>query len=158
MPSRFSLIRVAIFLLVILFMAWLSIVVRDWVSVSIYLRRASSINDKICALQQRRPVDVAAKPWQSAIGWASIAHCNICATPSHCSYEAMCNYEKELDAKLQGHVDLQTIAWIFEKLSDTGPHGRRYIIRFKPEWKYIFDEENTQLITPQEPPVPGPYR
>lgn len=103
-------------------------------------QRIRQINDKIVALESRRPADVSPELWSKCIAWASIAHCNICFSKQHTGYEAMCEYEKELDEKLKGDIDLSTIRWIGERLSETGPHGLSYMttrMHWFDQWNQI---------------------
>ena len=102
-----------------------------------YNRRTERINEKIHSLLPRRPADVSERQWAECVGWASIAHCNICSSEEHTSYEAMCRFEEQLDDKLQGEVDLDTIAWICERLAETGPHGRHYISMWREHWDIL---------------------
>ena len=77
--------------------------------------RSHRINEKICSLQERRPANVTAEAWSDCVAWASIAHCNICFSEEHTSYEAMCRFEEQLDDQLRGEVDLNTFAWIGDR-------------------------------------------
>jgi hypothetical protein len=96
-----------------------------------YNLRSQSINAKICALQERRPVNVSEKLWEDCIAWTSIAHCNVCFSEGHTKYEAMLRYEQDLDEKLKGQVDLDTLKWIGARLEKSGPHGQHYFVKVK---------------------------
>ncbi|MHB0960503.1 MAG: hypothetical protein ACYC0X_31130 [Pirellulaceae bacterium] len=100
-----------------------------------YNRRSHRINEKICSLQERRPANVTAESWRDCVAWASIAHCNICFSEEHTSYEAMCRFEVLLDDKLQEEIDLNTFVWIGDRLAETGPHGQRYMAKWWEQWK-----------------------
>src|SRR5690606_17197993 len=67
-----------------------------------YNQRSYRINQKIWALEARRPPEISEKMWSECIAWASIAHGNICFSEGHTSYQAMCKFEKQLDEKLKG--------------------------------------------------------
>lgn len=92
------------------------------------------INEKICSLIERSPNGVDEKDWIECVMWASIAHCNICFSEGHTSFEAMRRFERELDEELQGHVGPDTMRWIFGRLAATGPTGHTYIEGFKVHW------------------------
>ena len=96
-----------------------------------YSLRSRRINEKICSLRDRRPADVSEKVWEECVAWASIAHCNICFSEGHTTYEAMLRYEEDLDEKLKGQVDLDTLKWIGERLEKTGPQGQQYFVKVK---------------------------
>ena len=95
------------------------------------------INRKICDLQSRRPEGVSPELWDFKVTWASIAFCNICFSEGHAPYEEMCRLERELDVRLQAPIDLQFFDWLWERLAQTGPHGRRYVERWQAELQSI---------------------
>ena len=45
----------------------------------------------------------------------------------------MCRFEKQLDDKLKGDVDLTTFVWIADRLAETGPPGKEYISRWRKQ-------------------------
>jgi hypothetical protein len=96
-----------------------------------YSLHAQRINEKICSLRDRRPANVSEKLWEDCVAWASIAHCNICYPGSPTKYDAMLRYEEDLDEKLAGQVDLDTLKWIGERLEKTGPNGQQYFVKVK---------------------------
>ena len=44
----------------------------------------------------------------------------------------MVRLRDDLDRKLKGKVDLDTLVWIWERLGQTGPGGKDYAERFRP--------------------------
>jgi hypothetical protein len=96
-----------------------------------YGHAAQRINKKICLLRERRPPDVSEKLWEDCVAWASTAHCNICFSEGHTKYEGMLRYGEDLDEKLKGEVDLDTLKWIGQRLEKTGPHGQQYFAKVK---------------------------
>jgi hypothetical protein len=99
-----------------------------------YNQRSHKINEKIKSLEAQRPPDVGADLWNECVAWASIAHCNICFSEEHTTYEAMSGFEQQLDEKLKEPVDLPTIVWIGERLAETGPHGQQYMKKWREKW------------------------
>jgi hypothetical protein len=100
-----------------------------------YNQRSRRINQKIWELETRRPHDISEKMWTECVAWASIAHANICFSERHASYQAMCDFEKQLDEKLKEDVNLSTIKWIGERLAETGPRGQKYMTTTTQWWK-----------------------
>jgi hypothetical protein len=99
-----------------------------------YIQRSRRIiNQKIIALEGRRPANVAPELWSECVAWASIAYCNTCFSEEHASYQAMCRFEQQLDEKLKGDVDLTTFVWIADRLAETGPRGKEYISRWREQ-------------------------
>jgi hypothetical protein len=126
----------AILLLGATFLAW---AVVEIVPRSRYGYTARRINDKICALADRRPANVDANRWEDSVAWASIASCNILFSEDHTPYESMAQFETDLDAKLKEDVDIDTLKWIGERLAKTGPTGARYFpkVRWWEQWETI---------------------
>lgn len=104
-----------------------------------YGQRSRNINHKICALENRRPPNVDPELWHECIAWASIAHGNICFSEGLTSYSAMCRFDEQLDEKLKGEVSMDTIHWIGERLAETGPHGERYMMKWRKQWQEMRD-------------------
>jgi hypothetical protein len=92
------------------------------------------IRSKIASLRERRPADVDAKQWDECVGWAVTAHCNICFSEGHTSFQEMRRFEADLDEKLKGDVGPDTLKWTLDRLAATGPTGERYIVRFREQW------------------------
>ena len=53
----------------------------------------------------------------------------------------------DLDTKLQGNVDIDTVDWIWHRLAATGPHGAQYVAKFEP----IFRQELADLQSRKSP-------
>ena len=47
----------------------------------------------------------------------------------------MKRFVQSLEERLSEPVDLDTIEWIWDQLQDTGPHGRRYVEDYRPEYR-----------------------
>jgi hypothetical protein len=107
------------------------------ISMARYNHCSLRIRQKIEALDGRRPAAVKPKLWEESVGWLATAHCNICFSEEHASYEAMCRFEKQLDEKLKVDVDLGTIEWIGDRLAETGTHGQRYMTDWKIQWNAL---------------------
>jgi hypothetical protein len=53
----------------------------------------------------------------------------------------MCAFEKDLDEKLKGKIDLSTIEWIGHRLEETGPNGKSYFpkVHWWEQWENIVE-------------------
>ena len=131
-PLLFGLLPLLI--LIVGFGAWVG---PTWVAMYRYSQRSHRIWEKLCNLERRRPTTVSPRLWEESVGWAVTAHGNICYSEEHASYDAMCRFEKELDEKLEGDVDLGTIQWIGDRLAETGLHGQRYMTKWREQWKAL---------------------
>ena len=96
------------------------------------------LNEKICSLRERRPADVSENFWNECVAWASIAHCNICFSEGHAKYSEMLRFEHDLDEKLKGPIDLNTLKWIGELAAQTGSNGERYMENVR--WRHPWDD------------------
>jgi hypothetical protein len=87
------------------------------------------------SIQYLRPSDpstVDPAVWEAAHGSTVTAYGNVCFSPEHVSMPEMYRLRDDLDAKLKGKVDLDTLVWIWERLGKTGPSGESYARRFRP--------------------------
>lgn len=81
-------------------------------------------------LRERCPPRVNAKAWDEAINWIIIASANICTSPDRVSNAEMAALRADIDERLEGPVDLETLFWIWDRLGRTGPEGKLYVDRF----------------------------
>lgn len=100
-----------------------------------YAQDRNAANELICQLGDRRPPNVDAETWEMASTWASIAYVNVCCCYEQVSHEELRRFRADLEKKVQGPVDLATIDWLWNRLGQTGPHGRNYQERFEPQYR-----------------------
>lgn len=100
-----------------------------------YAQDRRAAQDMVNQLRHLRPPDVDAETWEMASGWAITAYCNVCFSPDHVPHDELRRFRAELEAKLQGPVDLATIDWVWERLGQTGPSGLSYKQRFEPQYR-----------------------
>jgi hypothetical protein len=101
---------------------------------TVYHRVQREMDAAIRALEYRVPPGVSPAVWECAWGWTSTAYGNVCFSEEHVSTEELYRLRKDLMPKLQGPVDLQTLVWVWDRLAQTGPHGRRYVGQHKPSF------------------------
>jgi hypothetical protein len=89
------------------------------------------MDDAIEALKYRVPPGMSPSVWECAWEWTSTAYGNVCFSEEHVRIEEMYRLRDELIPKLRGPIDPQTLVWIWARLAQTGPHGKRYVGRFK---------------------------
>jgi hypothetical protein len=90
------------------------------------------IDDTIRYLEPSEPSTVDPTVWENARGATITAYANVCFSTGHVSMAEMYRLRRDLDAKLKGQVDLDTLIWIWERLGKTGPHGESYARRHRP--------------------------
>ena len=69
--------------------------------------------------------------WNCAHGWVVTAYVNICIRDST-STDEMYRLRHDLEQKFKDRIDLGTLDWIWNRLGETCPYGKRYIERFRP--------------------------
>lgn len=87
-------------------------------------------------LQATDPWLVGSASWDCARGVVVTAFCNICGLPSYTSTPEMYRFREDLDRKLRGIVDLDTLSRIGSRPGQTGPLGRGDADRRRP----LFDQ------------------
>ena len=97
-------------------------------------RMASSIR----SLEPTHPKTIDPRAWECAHSWVQTAYINICFCPEHTSIAEMYRLQEDLDGKLTDEIDLETLRWIWDRLGNTGPHGKQYIERFRPAFRSCF--------------------
>ena len=100
-----------------------------------YHRQHQRAQELVLSLADRRPPDVTPEEWEIATGWAANAFGNTCISPSRVSLDELKRFSAELEIKTAEDVDIATIDWIWQRLSDAGPAGKRYYDTFYPEYR-----------------------
>lgn len=101
----------------------------------VYGQKSHHIRALIMSLRDQRPSDIPDHAWEEGINWTVTAHCNVCFSPDHASFENMCIYGQQLEEKLQGKIDASTLEWVWDRLAETGPQGKRYTDQFRGQFK-----------------------
>lgn len=104
----------------------------EWHRHSRYNGERERIRQLVVSLRDRRPEVVSSEAWEAGIGWTMTAHLNVCFSPRLVSREALFQLGRQLDERLASGIDAGTIEWVWDRLAETGPHGKQYIDRFRP--------------------------
>jgi hypothetical protein len=110
-----------------------------WVSVNVVPRvlyggQRRTGDELFRQLSNRRPSNIDVQTREIATNWATTAYRNICFGEAQTPLQELKRFCKDLEARLQGRVDLTTIDWIWERLGQTGPYGNEYRLRFEPQY------------------------
>jgi hypothetical protein len=116
-----------------------------------YARVRREMNDAITGPQYRVPNGISPDVWECAWGWTLTAYGNVCFSEEHVRIEEMHRLREEVLPKLCGPVGPQTLVWIWERLAQTGPHGKRYVARFRQSFLDCFPPG----IVREPPTLPG---
>ena len=92
--------------------------------------------DFISNLKPTNPLDVPPAAWDCALGETVMAFDNVGMRVGQ--GDVAYRLRDDLDRKLAGKVDLETLEWIWDRLSESGPHGRRYVERARPRFRECF--------------------
>lgn len=84
--------------------------------------------------------------WESILGWTENAFPNVFFTPGHIvNKPRFVEFQKQLSDRLDGDIDLATVAWIWDQLAIHGANGLEYGRRFRsvaPSGEIHLDENN----------------
>jgi hypothetical protein len=94
----------------------------------------------------RPPPGVTKKEWEGTWIVAYNGLGNVCYTPSCVSLQEMRRLKADVAAKARRPATVASLRWFWQRLAETGPHGKQYIKRMTP----LLDEAIGQL------PAPGP--
>lgn len=86
-------------------------------------------------LLDRRPPDVDANTWGTAWSWLQTAYSNICFSPDYVPHDELRLFLADLEERLRGPVELTTWDWVWDRLGQTGPHGRSYQQKYEPGYR-----------------------
>lgn len=100
-----------------------------------YQTTARRISETLRSVTVRCPADVSPKAWNVGVDWTVTAFVNVCFSESHVTYQEMLRFEADLHARLQQPLDTAYFAWVWDRLADTGAHGRKYVQKCRPLWE-----------------------
>jgi hypothetical protein len=103
-----------------------------------WTRLARQIDSSIRYLRPSHPDVVNPAVWDCAHGWVVTANGNVCFSPEHAATSEMHRLRHDLQKRIAGEIDLNTLKWIWSRLGDTGPHGKRYVDRFGSSFRDCF--------------------
>ena len=100
-----------------------------------YQSAARRISHTLKSVEDRCPADVAPEAWSVGVDWTVTGFANVCFSESHVAYDEMLRFEADLHARLQQPLDTAYFAWVWDRLADTGAHGRKYVQKCRPLWE-----------------------
>jgi hypothetical protein len=118
----------------------------------VYGRERSAGYEVVAQLVDRRPADVTPAVWEVATSSAITAYANVCFSDEHVPIDELRRFHADSKARLEGEVNLATIDWVWQRLGETGPHGRQYRDRFESQYR---DRLNAALADPVNHVVGG---
>lgn len=82
------------------------------------------------------PPGIDAHVWREAAGLVTATGVgNVCFSPSHVSLLELRRLQRDVEAEMaQGPVTPQKLDWLWQRLGQTGPRGRKYITQMQPLW------------------------
>lgn len=103
-----------------------------------WARVARQMDATIRYLKPTEPNAVGSGEWDCAHAWVVTAYCNICFSTEHTTTAEMYRLRDDLDRKLTGPVNLETLKWIWDRLGETGHHGKQYTEHYEPSFRDCF--------------------
>lgn len=83
------------------------------------------------------PADADPARWEAAWQTAYNAVGNVCFTPEHITREELTCLREDVERQDQLPLSFDTLAWLWSRLAQTGPHGQEYITRMQPLWDEV---------------------
>jgi hypothetical protein len=87
------------------------------------------------------PPGVDANRWEATWVTAYNGFGNVCFSPNHASLREMHCLKAELEAKIRVPATLASVRWFWDRLAETGPHGKEYITRMTPLLEEAMEEQ-----------------
>jgi hypothetical protein len=103
-----------------------------------YKRVVSGMNAAIFALKTRVPPGLDPARWSAAVELTAVAHFNAFYLRHPPTLQQAYRLRGELMPKLTGPVDMQTLAWTWDRIRQTGADGRAWTDRHEPEFRKFF--------------------
>lgn len=116
-----------------------------WVIVLEPIHRYNQCNRRIRAtfesLKPRRPDNLTRRQWAGVVGWTMNAGSNCLGYDLHWPNDStgftdalnkLEQFEKELNHRFAGPVDIETIDWIWDELARITKYGKRYSDNYRP--------------------------
>lgn len=88
-------------------------------------------------LRPSRP-PVSQATWNCAHGWVTNAYGNVIVVQGVPTTAEMYRLRDDLETKLKGSHDLNTLKWLWNRLGETSPHGKRYTEIFGASFRDCF--------------------
>jgi len=109
-----------------------------------WTRLKQQMDSSIRYMQPSQPNSISPDVWECAHNWVVTAYGNICIIEGTSKPE-MYRLRDDLQKKLNGRIDLGTLNWIWNRLGESGQHGKRYTERFGPSFRECMQlQENTR--------------
>jgi hypothetical protein len=89
----------------------------------------------------RPPPGVDPHAWKETWGIVYNGFGNVCFSPKHVSLPEMRRLRADLEAKMHRPATVASLRWFWDRLAETGPHGKQYI----EQMTLLLDEAVGQL-------------
>jgi hypothetical protein len=126
----FGIVVVILICIMITFYAWLDHTIGKPVRIQ------RQIGDTIALLAKKCPPDMTQDQWNVAVHWTVTLSGN-CSLPGGADLEDMQRFQRELEERAKGKVDMDLISWIWDEHAKLYPGGQQYKEKFQ---KVMLDE------------------
>jgi hypothetical protein len=86
------------------------------------------------------PPGIDNQEWNGIWGLVYNGFGNVCYTHNHVSLEEMSRLKADLLAKMDQPPTIESLRWFWNRLAETGPHGKKYIKQMTPLLDDILNE------------------
>jgi type II secretory pathway pseudopilin PulG len=120
-----------------------------------YYRLANGIGNAVSAMKYQAPQGIPPSNWKSAVDLNLTAYVNTCHRLHPPSIENLYRLREELTPKLRGRVDIQTLAWTWDRLARSCADGKSITDELRPEFEKCFPPGTIPGQTKDEVPGDG---
>ena len=123
--------RIKRILLAVLLLSVVSLLVFQLPPLPFY-REQKRCEQTLTDLLSKQPENVSQEAWDTAMSWTMTAYANVCSSPDHVSLAELRRFHDDVEGRASSGVDLPLVHWIWQRLSETGSHGKQYCERWEP--------------------------
>lgn len=117
-----------------------------------YINETENVRQLLQQMRTRRPDEVPEKQWNQAVEWAEIVTSNVACVDYFFPLEDLKPFRVELEQKMKGPVDLNTIDWIWTDLKSGNSSGAKYAATWEAKYRFEVHGEpipkSSQLFNP----------
>lgn len=84
------------------------------------------IDKLLCEIKEPAPAGIDPRRWKAAWQESYSAFVNVCNSHEEVSVTEMRQLHKDIQQKLAEPASVEWLYWLWERLAETGPHGREY--------------------------------
>jgi hypothetical protein len=106
----------------------------------LFHQESEEIKKLLSQWREHSPPGVNEDRWRAAWYIAYNGFGNICFSPKHVSLEEIYRLKAEVQAKMREPATMASVRWFWNRLAETGPHGKQYIKQMAPLFNHAMEQ------------------